>query len=166
MSRNGFAVRRTASLAAGLTAVAALGLAGTPAHALVRPATCTVVDIGQPAKIYAHGMYAGEVEQQYDNCHNVRSHYQWSSAFRSTYPGSSVFVDVMDHAGDTAGSGGNTAYQGADVYSSWVYIYTYGADTWAADAGVNGPCTTGDAVGDWHDYSNGAEFGAPANASC
>lgn len=167
MSSKRSTVRRSASLvAAACTAVAWAGLAGTAAHAAVTPATCTVINIGQPAKFYAHGTYAGEVEQQYDNCHNVRSHFQWSAAFRSAYPGAHVWLDAMEAGGDTAGSGGNYAYQAADAYSSWVYIYTDGADTWAADGGIDGPCTTADGIGDWHDYTNGAEFGSPSDASC
>ncbi|HET9172010.1 MAG TPA: hypothetical protein VFN97_21435 [Actinospica sp.] len=167
MSFDVSSVRRAASVAAaGCTAVAAVALAGTPAHAQVRPASCTVVDIGQPGKIYVAGAYAGEVEQQYDNCHDVRSHFQWSSAFRSANPSAYVSLDA-DYGSGTAGSGGGYAYQAQDEYSSWAYIYTNGANTWRADAIVDGSaCGTGDAYGDYHDYATGAEFGSPTNASC
>jgi hypothetical protein len=157
---------RAAYLAvAGLAAAAAAGLSTAPAHAAVRPATCTVVDIGKPGQVFIQGVYAGEVEQQYDNCHDVRSHFQWSSSFRSANASASVYLDV-DYGGGTYGSGGNTAYQAQDAYSSWVNIYTGGQNTWRADAVVSGGCAAPDAYGDWHDYATGGESGSPQPASC
>ncbi len=160
-------VRRAASLmAAGCTAVAAVALAGTPAHAQVRPAACTVINIGQPGKITVNGVYAGEVEQQYDSCHHVRAHFQWSAGFRSADSGANVALD-MNYGGGDAGGEGAYAYQGADVYSDWTYIYVNGAHSWSAEAAVGAAsCSTGYASGDWHDYTTGAEFGSTTPAAC
>lgn len=160
-------IRRVMSVtAAGFAAVTAAGLASAPAHAsTVRPAACTVIDIGKPGQIYAAGVYTGEVEQQYDNCHDVRAHFQWSTAFRSAHPDAVVNVEVISGSLE-AGAGSSAAYQSQDAYSGWVSIYADAAETWAADARIDGPCDSGDAMGDWHDYSNGAETGSPTNGSC
>lgn len=168
MNSKGFNVRRAASLmAAGGAAAAAVALAGTPAHAQVRPATCTVINIGQPGRITVNGVYAGEVEQQYDNCHHVRAHFRWSAGFRSADSGAEVFLDADASPGSTYGDESAYAYQSPDAYSDWTYIYSGGADTWEAEASVGAPtCTTGYANGDWHDYANGAEFGSATPAAC
>lgn len=148
-------------------AAAAVALAGTPAHAQVRPASCTVVNIGQPGKITVHGVYAGEVEQQYDSCHHVRAHFQWSAAFRSADSGAEVFLDADASPGADYGDESAFAYQAPDAYSDWTYIYTNGANTWDAEAYIEAAaCVTGYATGDWHNYTTGAEFGSTAPASC
>jgi hypothetical protein len=168
MNSKGFNVRRAASvIAAGCTATAAVALAGTPAHAQVRPAACTLVNIGQPGKITVHGVYAGEVEQQYDSCHHVRAHFQWSAGFRSANPGAEVFLDANASPGSDHGNESAFASQSPDATSDWTYIYIGGADTWDAEASVAAlGCTTGYASGDWHDYTTGAEFGSPTPAAC
>jgi hypothetical protein len=162
-----FNVRRARSLmAAGGTAVAAVALVGTPAHAQVRPAACTVVNIGLPGKVYVHNVYAGEVEQQYDNCHDVRAHFQWSSAFRAANPNAVVLLSVMAPNGDWLAGGGFRASQSQDAFGAWGYVYTAGDDTWDAAAGVQAACNTPNATGDWHDYTTGAEYGSPSPGSC
>jgi hypothetical protein len=168
MNSKGFNVRRAASLAAaGCTAAAAVALAGTPAHAQVRPASCTVINIGQPGKITVHGVYAGEVEQQYDSCHHVRAHFEWSAGFRSADSGAEVLLDAVAYLGSDYGAESAYAYQSPDAYSDWTYIYTDGADTWYAEADVAAAtCETGYANGDWHDYTTGAEFGSTTPTAC
>ena len=167
MNSKGSNVRRAASLmAAGCTAVAAVALAGTPAHAQVRPAACTVINIGQPGKITVHGVYAGEVEQQYDSCHHVRAHFQWSAGFRSADSGAIVTLDT-NYGGGAPGEESAYAYQSPDAYSDWIYIYVNGAHSWSAEATVGAAtCSTAYASGDWHDYTTGAEYGSVTPAAC
>jgi hypothetical protein len=167
MNSKGFNVRRAASvMAAGSTAVAAVVLGGTSAHAQVRPAACTVINIGLPGKVFVKNVYAGEVEQQYDSCHDVRAHFQWSSAYRAANPGAEVLVSVMAPNGDWVAGGGFDASTSPDAFGAWAYVYTAGDDTWDAAAAVHAACDTPDATGDWHDYTTGAEYGSPSPASC
>ncbi|MFD9127048.1 hypothetical protein [Kitasatospora sp. NPDC059571] len=131
------------------------------------PLSCTIINIGQPGNISISGQYAGQVEQQYDNCHNVRAHWQWSSSYR-TYHGSSQIIVFAEGWNGTVGVDPNSPWRPAsvaqDYYSPWTYIYANGENTWRGRAEVsadNGAYCV--AWGDWHRYSDGAQFGSVRN---
>ncbi|MGW0767652.1 hypothetical protein [Streptomyces sp. NPDC002676] len=148
------------------------GLAVAPAQAVtsnsVTPAACSVINIGLPGNITINNEYVGQVEQQYDNCHNVRVHWQWSSGYRAKHPSAQVLAGPFGWNGTVGWGLWQYANQSQDYYSPWTYIYTNGENTWraraevAADNGVY--CAPG--LGDWHRYSDGAEFGSAQPAIC
>ncbi|MEU2718088.1 hypothetical protein [Streptomyces sp. NPDC007205] len=161
---------------AGTVAAAALlsGLVVAPAQAassnVATPTACTVIDIGLPAKITVGNVYVGEVEQQYDNCHNVRVHFQWSSAYRAAHPNAQVDGTPFGWNHSTNFGGWQTARQSQDYWSPWTWIYHNNEDTWRADAQIytdaNPVTWCGIAWGDWHRYTDGAEFGGVSDANC
>lgn len=158
----------TGTAALVLSVWGAVGLGAGAAHAVsgqsVTPAGCTVIDIGLPGNITINGQYAGQVEQQYDNCHNVRSHWQWSSTYRNYHSSSSVIAWAEGYNG-SIGMDTNRpwrlASEAQDYFSPWTYIYVNGENTWRAHVEVaadnHAYCV---ARGDWHRYSDGAEFGS------
>ncbi|MDH6133682.1 hypothetical protein P3T37_003080 [Kitasatospora sp. MAA4] len=152
--------RRAAALAAATLAIAggtAIGVGGT---AQAAPTSCTIGNIGNPGRISVNGYYAGEVEQQYDGCGNVRAHFQYDTTYWNTHSGDSwsayPCVQTLDYHGQACATG-DTVDGPQDVYSGWVPIHNANPDTWQAIVTIPNACS--EAGGSWHAYASGANWG-------
>ncbi|WP_225848601.1 hypothetical protein [Streptomyces sp. HPF1205] len=159
--------KRVIAMAAATFALAggaAVGVGGTAqaATAQVSPASCTVIDIGNPGNINIDGMYAGQVEQQYDSCGSVRAHFQYSQRFWAAHSGTfysaNPCVQTLDYVPQVCTSGDTVDAPTLDVYTLWVPIHSANPDTWQAV--VKSPDGCSEAGGSWHAYANGANWGA------
>jgi len=171
-------IARTALLAT----TAAVMMAGTAAtgsaEAAVHPtASCTVLNVSDPADNYQYGTYTGQVEQQFESCNGVdyaRAHYQWASSYLPTAVKDKGFVNlyVESYPTGSPGNGQVTAYATAneqDAWSNWVDIHSVSPDTWVAIAVVVGapksPCGYA-AITDAHVYSTGGTTGPVLLGGC
>ncbi|GAA2433642.1 hypothetical protein ACFPFX_29110 [Streptomyces mauvecolor] len=105
-------------------------------------------------------MYAGQVEQQYDGCGNVRAHFQYSHNYWLGHSGTAwsahPCVQTLNYVGQAC-AGGDTVDGPQDVYSGWVPIHSANPDTWQAIVTIPYGCSP--AGGSWHAYANGANWG-------
>ncbi|WP_055588607.1 hypothetical protein [Peterkaempfera griseoplana] len=160
----------TAALA--LAGGATIGLGGaTGAQAAVRPATCTWINIGTPGNYTLNGVYAGQVEQQYNGCGTARAHWQWSTAYRTAHPNARVTVSVESWTVPVVSDTPRTQYASAsaDAYSYGADIHSANPDEWFADAAVigdDGATCRYSAGGSVHAYANGSEIVAASPSSC
>lgn len=176
--------KRAIAMAAATLAVAGsatIGIAGT-ADAAVRPmADCgaTWNDVGAPGNLYGYGFYygtwtyAGQVEQQYQNCGggvvNARAHFQWSSGFQSQFAGTMVQVDIESGSyGPTTGSSVMDSTVDKNVNSPGFEIHNAKPDHWAAEAQLVGTtygCSPVARGTDWY-YGTGTPQHAPVTGYC
>lgn len=158
-SRN---MRRTIAMAATSLAIAGGTAVGTAGTANAAAASCSIILIGSPGNVYVGSTYAGQVEQEYDNCGNAAAHFQWSGNF---YPNGSATATVNIRSTNGTGSIGESVNipvsWGKDITTPFVPIHSATQDTWYASVSVNGgPC----AAGSFHDYATGGNS-APAYCS-
>ncbi|MEK2492113.1 hypothetical protein WN990_21395 [Kitasatospora purpeofusca] len=158
MRKSGVRSRTAAVLLA--VGIAAGGVA-TAAPASARTTACNIINIGQPGNVYWHGQYAGQVEQQYDNCGHVLAHWQWAGAFQAANPGAYLYVGLRSPYG-YSNQWGSYGVNTKDVTVGWVDIHAVDPDAWIAMASVNG-CNW--AYGSEHWYG-GADWAGPVNSSC
>ncbi|MHA6762369.1 hypothetical protein [Streptacidiphilus sp. PAMC 29251] len=150
-----------------LTVGSAVSTAGA-AQAAVRPASCSTINIGSPGNFKLYGMYAGQVEQQYNSCNgNAQAHWQWSTAFRNTYPTAQVTVSLESSNG-LVDKPLTWSTAGPDAYSLASDIHAASPDTWFvwASVSVNGYSCGLVALGDQHIYATGGTTGSTRYGGC
>lgn len=140
-----------------------LGVLASTAAAATSTTTapiCAFGDIGNPGRINAHGLYAGEVEQQYDGCGHVRAHFQYDHNYWLSHSGynwsAHPCVQTLDYHGQGC-NGAATVDGPQDAYSDWIDIHSAKPDWWQAIVTIPNGCS--EAGGSWHDYSNGNNWG-------
>ncbi|WBO69692.1 MULTISPECIES: hypothetical protein [Streptomyces] len=165
----------TAAATLALTGSAAIGVGSTAraATAQATPASCTIIDIGNPGSINIDTMYGGQVEQQYDSCGNVRAHFQYSYNFWSIHRGFGSYqgnrysahpcVQTLNYVPQACATGDTVDGPTQDVYTAWVPIHSANPDTWQAV--VTSPTGCSEAGGSWHAYANGATWGDYSSCS-
>lgn len=172
-TRRIFALTASALALAGGTAVSASGSAAAAVHpqpqvrvytsAPRAPLGCYWTYIGDPGRFFLGGQYAGEVEQLWDNCGDVWSHWQWDSTFQSQHWGT-AYVD----SGLWASNG--KQFWGARVDTTikdvWVEIGVHATspDAYEAMGQVDSACVP--ATGTMHDYSDGGTLWGPGDSHC
>lgn len=166
-TRRAVAMSAAALALAGGTAVTTAG----SASAAVKPATCNWINIGTPGNYTLDGVYAGQVEQQYNNCGTARAHWQWSTAYRNAHPNARVTVSVESWTVPVVSDSPVTWYASAspDAYSYGADIHSASPDEWFADAvvvGDTGHSCRYSAGGSVHAYATGGEIVAASPSSC
>ncbi|MDH6128650.1 hypothetical protein [Kitasatospora sp. GP82] len=168
--------RLRATAVALCVAASSFAVAAVPAHAAAQPNACSWYKVGTSAGIWMNGEYVGEVEQQYNGCHQARAHWQWSYGYRTqAHPGTTgAWITVglyggvwAEFPGPQQGSSGSP-----DAYSPAVYIYYGGEDSWRASASLYTTWTNGSSddtcasYTDEHDYTNGQSTFAAIPGTC
>lgn len=162
-------LKRVAAAAVAALALATTGVVSTASTANAATTCGPWTNIGNPGNLRAYGMYAGQVEQQFQpfcgGGGQVQAHFQWAESFRSAYSGTKVYVSMEDSTGQMhATLGADTGTK--DVYTIWpTDIHTANPDVWAAYASLqNRVSEICWGAGTMHDYSNGStRFGASGN---
>ncbi|MFG3280717.1 hypothetical protein [Streptomyces sp. NPDC048111] len=152
--------RRGIALTAATLALAGGAAVGAGGTAQAASPSCATINIGNPGNINAGGVYAGQVEQQYDGCGYVRAHFQYSHSYWLGHSGTGwsahPCVQTLNYVGQAC-AGGDTVDGPQDVYSGWVPIHSADPDTWQAIVTIPYGCSQ--AGGSWHAYANGANWG-------
>jgi hypothetical protein len=160
MLRHRFRTALLVVAAAFLAMFASTAAASAATSTTTAPTDCTFRDIGLPGRIYVGGVYAGEVEQQYDYCYRARAHFQYDSSYWLSHSGAywsaNPCVQTLDYHGQACANG-DTVDGPQNVYSGLVDIRSANPEWWQAIVTIPAACS--EAGGSWHDYSNGNNWG-------